>query len=227
MPPLLPPNIDFQSSAVHCPQIQLFKMTSNSNLDGISQPRTLLQRFLYDTYLYTFGPNTERTEENLGLPLEKHLNSFHSRMIAIGGAIGTGFLIGSGEALARAGPLALLGAFAYVGITAYFTVNSLAELAAFYPVAGSFVAYASRFIDQAWGATMGWNYAIQWLVVLPLELVAASITLQYWGSPISPAVWVAIFLFLILAINLFGVRGYGNFEAFFSVIKIAFIVGFL
>ena len=74
---------------------------------------------------------------------------------------------------------------------------------------------------------MGWNYAIQWLIALPIEIVAAALTVRYWNSPISPAVWVAIFLVLIIAINLFGVKAYGEAEFIFSIIKIVAIVGFI
>jgi amino acid permease len=34
-----------------------------------------------------------------------------------------------------------------------------------------------RFIDPAWGFAMGWNYAMNWLVVLPFELTTAGITI--------------------------------------------------
>jgi L-asparagine transporter-like permease len=34
---------------------------------------------------------------------------------------------------------------------------------------------------------MGWNYALQWLIVLPLEIVAASITVDYWNPGVSNA----------------------------------------
>ncbi|KAK9246928.1 amino acid permease-domain-containing protein [Lipomyces tetrasporus] len=55
----------------------------------------------------------------------------------------------------------------------YVVVHALGELAVVFPVAGSFATYSTRFIDPAWGFAMGWNYAMQWLVVFPLELVAA------------------------------------------------------
>lgn len=64
----------------------------------------------------------------------------------------------------------------------YCTVQALGELAVLFPVAGSFAAYSTRFLDPAWGFAMGWNYAMQWLVVLPLEIVSASITVDYWVS---------------------------------------------
>jgi yeast amino acid transporter len=37
---------------------------------------------------------------------------------------------------------------------------------------------STRFIHPAWGFAMGWNYVLQWIVTLPLELTAAAITIQ-------------------------------------------------
>lgn len=110
----------------------------------------------------------------------------------------------------------------------YCTVHALGEMAVLFPVAGSFSAYSTRFLDPAWGFAMGWNYAMQWLVVLPLEIVAASITVDYWtkGS-INNAAWVAIYLVLILSINLFGVKGYGEAEFVFAIIKVIAVIGFM
>ena len=149
-------------------------------------------------------------------------------MIAIGGSIGTGLFVGSGSALSTGGPAALIIDYGLIGIMLFCTVHALGELAVLYPVAGSFAAYSSRFIDPAWGFAMGWNYALQWMVTLPLEIVAASITLQFWDGAkgTNPAAWVTIFLFVIIAINLFGVRGYGEAEFVFSIIKVLAVVGF-
>lgn len=73
-----------------------------------------------------------------------------------------------------------------------------------------------------------YSYALQWLVVLPLEIVAATLTIDYWtkGS-INNNAWVAIFLFVIISINLFGVKGYGEAEFVFAIIKVVAVVGFI
>ncbi|MCJ1431682.1 glyceraldehyde-3-phosphate dehydrogenase 1 [Xylographa pallens] len=160
-------------------------------------------------------------------PLHRSLKGRHLQMIAIGGSIGTGLFVGSGKALATGGPASLLIAFSLIGIMLYCTVHALGEMAVAFPVAGSFSAYSTRFLDPAWGFAMGWNYALQWLVVLPLEVVAASITIDYWGSPISNAVWVTIFLFVIIAINLFGVKGYAEAEFIFAIVKVIAVIGFI
>lgn len=69
---------------------------------------------------------------------------------------------------------------------------------------------------------MGICYSLNWLVTLPLELTAASITLSFWegSAKINPGVWVAIFWVAIVLINLTGVKAYGEAEVVFSTIKV-------
>ncbi|KAI9811906.1 MAG: glyceraldehyde-3-phosphate dehydrogenase 1 [Pycnora praestabilis] len=161
-------------------------------------------------------------------PLARRLKSRHLQMIAIGGSIGTGLFVGSGSALAYGGPGSLLIAFSLIGSMLYCTVQALGEMAVLFPVAGSFAAYSTRFLDPAWGFAMGWNYALNWLVTLPLEIVGATLTIEYWNHGIiSNDAWVTLFVVLIISINLFGVKGYGEAEFVFSLIKVIAIVGFI
>ena len=73
------------------------------------------------------------------------------------------------------------------------------------------------------------SYALSWLVTLPLEITAASITLQFWSGAraVNPAAFVIIFWVVIVLINFFGVRGYGEAEFVFSIIKVIAIIGFI
>lgn len=166
-------------------------------------------------------------------PLQRGLKGRHMQMIAIGGSIGTGLFIGSGGALATGGPAGLLIAYILIGAMLFNTVQALGELAVRFPVSGAFSTFSTRFIDHSWGFAMGWNYALQWLVVLPLELVAASITISYWktdgtaAATVNPDAWVALFYCLILFINVFGVRGYGEAEFIFGFIKVTAVIGFI
>lgn len=161
--------------------------------------------------------------------LSRKLKARHLQMIAIGGSIGTGLFVTSGAALSNGGPASLIIAYGIIGIMLFCTVHALGEMAVAFPVAGSFSAYSTRFLDPAWGFAMGWNYAIQWLVVLPLEIVAASITLGYWpgAADTNSAAWVTIFFVVIVAINFIGVRGYGEAEFIFSIIKVVAVIGFI
>ena len=90
-------------------------------------------------------------------PLSRRLKGRHLQMIAIGGSIGTGLFVGSGSALRTGGPGALLIAFGLIGMMLYCVVHALGELAVVFPVAGSFSAYSTRFLDPAWGFAMGWK----------------------------------------------------------------------
>lgn len=174
------------------------------------------------------GTDLERAVHNTANSHLKHkLKNRHIQMIAIGGAIGTGLFVGSGGSLNTGGPAALILGFGIIGIMLFCTIHALGELAVTFPISGAFSTYSTRFIDPAWGFAMGWNYALEWIVVVPVELVAASITIGYWNSTINPDAWVAIFFVVIAAINLFGVRGYGEAEFVFSIIKVAAVIGFI
>lgn len=185
----------------------------------------------YDEAELGLDPNLSEIEKaaivTANSPLSRSLKGRHLQMIAIGGSIGTGLFIGSGKSLRTGGPAGILIAYILIGAMIFCTVQSLGELAVTFPVSGAFVTYNTRFICPSWGFSMAWNYALQWLVVLPLELVAAAMTVQYWNDKISPAAWVAIFYVLIVAINFFGVRGYGEAEFVFSFIKVIAVVGFI
>ena len=68
---------------------------------------------------------------------------------------------------------------------------------------------------------------MQWLVVLPLEIIAASITIGYWDDTLDRSISVTVFLVTIIFINLLGVKGYGEAEFLFALVKITAIIGFM
>lgn len=98
-------------------------------------------------------------------------------------------------------------------------------------VEGAFYDYSVRFIDPSWGFAMGWNYAMNWLIVLPFELTAAGVTIAFWtddaGHPVNVGVWITIFLFSVIVINAFGVRGYGEVEFVLGTMKVLAVIGFI
>jgi AAT family amino acid transporter len=90
--------------------------------------------------------------------LRRALSARQVQMIAIGGTIGTGLFLGTGKALATGGPASLLICYSIVGFIVFCTMLSLGEMAAFVPVAGSFCTFAGRYVDDAFGFALTWNY---------------------------------------------------------------------
>jgi amino acid transporter len=60
------------------------------------------------------------------------------------------------------------------------------------------------------GFAVGWDYAIGWLIILPFEITAAGLTINFWRDDINIGVWVTVFLTILALIQIFGVRGYGE-----------------
>ncbi|MBT2656664.1 amino acid permease [Bacillus sp. ISL-18] len=159
--------------------------------------------------------------------LERKLKTRHLSMIAIGGTIGTGLFLASGTTIHDAGPGGALAAYLIAGIMVYFLMTSLAEMAVFIPISGSFSTYTSRFVDPALGFAVGWNYWYNNAIILALELSASSLIMKYWFPTIPGIVWSATFLVLIFSLNVLSVKGYGESEFWFSIIKVVTILLFI
>ncbi len=159
--------------------------------------------------------------------LQRNLSSRHISMIALGGSLGTGIFLTSGAALYQAGPAGALLAYGIMGIMVYFLLTSLGEMAAYRPISGSFCQYANDYVGPSFGFAMGYNYWFNWAITIAVELIAASIVMQYWFPHANPIYFSALFFIVILAINLLPVKGYGESEFWLSCIKVGAIVFFI
>ncbi|GAK42701.1 MULTISPECIES: amino acid permease [Paenibacillus] len=166
-------------------------------------------------------------QETTGPGLNKGLKTRHMTMIALGGSIGTGLFLASGGAIANSGPGGALIAYAAVGIMVYFLMTSLGELATFMPDSGSFSTYATRFVDPSLGFALGWNFWYNWAITIAAELSAATIILKYWFPDSNSALWSLVFLLLLIGLNVLSVKGYGESEYWFALIKIVLVIVFL
>ncbi|WP_439212404.1 amino acid permease [Duffyella gerundensis] len=159
--------------------------------------------------------------------LRRELKARHLTMIAIGGSIGTGLFVASGATISQAGPGGALLSYALIGLMVYFLMTSLGELAAFMPVAGSFSTYGSKYVEEGFGFALGWNYWYNWAVTIAVELVASQLLMAYWFPDTPGWIWSALFLCLMFLLNYISVKGFGEAEYWFSLIKVATVVIFI
>ena len=159
--------------------------------------------------------------------LKRSLKARHLTMIAIGGSIGTGLFVASGASVSQAGPGGALLSYAVIGLMVYFLMTSLGELAAYMPVSGSFSTYGSQYVDEGFGFALGWNYWYNWAVTIAVDLVAAQLVMGYWFPDVPGWIWSASFLVVIFLLNVISVKGFGEAEYWFSLIKVITVVIFI
>lgn len=204
----------------------------NSDFEYLENEGNLFRRFA-NSFKRAPGSNNPDKEDGSDAgdkgdnKLKKTIKSRHVVMISLGTGIGTGMLVGNGKALRNGGPAGLVIGYAIMGSCLYCIIQAAGELAVCYTsLSGGFNAYPSLLIDPALGFSVAWVYCLQWLCVMPLELVTASITIKYWTTSVNPDIFVAIFYVLTIAINVFGARGYAEAEFFFNTCKVLMITGF-
>lgn len=159
--------------------------------------------------------------------LKRSLKSRHLSMISLGGTIGTGLFLASGGAIHTAGPGGVIVAYLLIGIMVYFLMTSLAEMAAYMPVAGTFSTYATKFVDPSLGFALGWNYWYNWAITIAAELSAATIIMKYWFPHTPSLIWSAICLIIMFLLNYLSVKGFGEAEFWFSIIKVITVIVFI
>ncbi|KAI0257517.1 amino acid permease [Lactifluus subvellereus] len=158
--------------------------------------------------------------------LQRQLKNRHVAMISIGGVIGTGLFLSSANSLRRGGPVGLLLGYLVVGSICYSVMVSLGEMVSYLPIPGGHIKLAERFVDPAFSFTMGWNYWYNWTIVLPAELSAAAVLIDFWDKNTKlNSAWVTICLIVVVAINFMG--AYGEAEFIFASIKVITITGLI
>lgn len=159
--------------------------------------------------------------------VSRKLSSRHIQMIGIGGGIGTGLFVGSGIALTNAGPVGVLLAYIITGMMIFGVMEGLAEMSSYLPVSGSFMHFASRFVDPSLGMALGWNYWWCYAIGWASELSAASAVIGYWNADINIAAWISIMMVVGAVLNFAGVNIYGESEVITSTIKLLAFVAII
>ncbi|PGH33416.1 AAT family amino acid transporter [[Emmonsia] crescens] len=159
---------------------------------------------------------------------QRGLKSRHVQMMALGGTIGTGLFVGSGLALHTGGPAFLLGAYIFMGLLVFGVVTAVSEVATYLPVHGGTMSYyAYRYCSRSMGFALGYLYWYSMGILVPNEITAAAMVIEYWHPGVHVAVWITIMMVVIIALNVLPVGWYGESEFWFAGLKVIALVALL
>ncbi|KAF0268720.1 hypothetical protein FOG51_02458 [Hanseniaspora uvarum] len=204
------------------------------NVELYSSPNTTLFQSIKDSFKPAIKEDMDDELSNVELQniktknaLRRNIKPRHLFMVSIGTGVGTGMLVSTGSALRQAGPANLFIAFVIVSSFIFTTYNSISELAVVYrELSGSYNDMFKFLVDPGFALATNCVYALNWLCVLPLELVTSSLLIRYWTTKVNSDIFVVCFYFLLITINLFGGQGYAEFEFLISSIKLTAIISF-
>ncbi|KHD37523.1 D-alanine/D-serine/glycine permease [Clostridium acetobutylicum] len=155
--------------------------------------------------------------------LSRGLKARHIELIALGGTIGVGLFMGSASTIKWAGPSVLL-AYGVAGIAMYIIMRIMGEMLYLEPLAGSFANYANKYISPLAGYITAWCYWFMWIAVGMSEITAIGIYVKFWFPALPAWIPALIGVAILAAANMASVKFYGEFEFWFSLIKVVTIV---
>ena len=158
--------------------------------------------------------------------LSRQLSERQVSMMAIGSAIGTGLFLGSALAVRAAGPGVILSYIFAAGI-ALLLMGCLSEMAVAHPTAGSFGVYAELYLSRWAGFAIRYTYWAAQSIAVGAEAVAAAIYTQWWFPNTRAWMWVVLYSAVLIFVNARSVGAFGEFEYWFSMIKVSAIVVFI
>ncbi|KIX07336.1 uncharacterized protein Z518_01989 [Rhinocladiella mackenziei CBS 650.93] len=171
------------------------------------------------------GESLDAYDEKYG-HTKRGLTSRHVQLMAIGGSIGTGLFVGIGGALSKGGPLSIFLAFLiYPSLFVFPTNMCVAEITTFLPIRHGLFKVANRVLDPALGFAFGWAYFYAAAVLVCTEVSSVATVMGYWEIDVNAAVWVLMALVVIVIINVFAVKYYGESEFLFSILKVLLLFG--
>ena len=87
--------------------------------------------------------------------------------------------------------------------------------------------YGFRYVSRSLGFSMGYLYWYALGILVPYEVTAAGLVINYWHNDINIAVWITIMLVVIIGLNFMPVRFYGETEFWFAGTKVILLLGLL
>lgn len=146
-------------------------------------------------------------------------------MMGLGSAVGAGLFLGVGLGIQISGTSVLV-SYAIAGALVAVIMWMLGEMAAARPSLGSFSTYAGQAFGNWARFTLGWIFWFMLVMVMGAEITGAAAIISSWFD-IAPWIPALIAVSFFAVVNFAAVRGFGEFEFWFAIIKVAVIIAFL
>jgi yeast amino acid transporter len=103
----------------------------------------------------------------------------------------------------------------------------MAEMVTYLPISSPFIRFAGRYIDEAFGFAAGWNFFVFEAALVPFEITACKLIINFWSDVVPTAAIIAIIIILYGLINVLAVHWYGETEFWAALGKVLLIVGLI
>ena len=158
--------------------------------------------------------------------LQRELSNRHIQLIAIGGAIGTGLFLGAGASIHLAGPSILL-TYIIVGFILFMFMRAMGELLLSNLGFKSFGDIVHHHIGSMAGFMVGWTYWLTWIISGMAEVTAVAKYVDFWYPDMPNWITAAATILVLVALNLFSAKLFGELEFWLSIIKVITILALI
>ncbi|KAL2834228.1 amino acid permease/ SLC12A domain-containing protein [Aspergillus cavernicola] len=175
-------------------------------------------------------PDEENANRRGEAYMGKYKRSFlsrHIQIVTLGSNIGSGLFISTGKALRNAGPGNMVIGYTLVMLMVIAALQALTELTVAFPVSGSLIDYADRFVDPALAFGMGLGEWLAWTTVLAAEGAAFNVIIQYWTDAVPIAAWMTMILVITFGIHACPIRVFAEVQYATSVLKVVILLIFI
>ncbi|KAI9376504.1 amino acid permease/ SLC12A domain-containing protein [Aspergillus egyptiacus] len=95
------------------------------------------------------------------------------------------------------------------------------------PISSPFVRFAGRYVDDAFEFAAGYNFFVFEAVMVPFEVTATNLVINYWSDAVPLPAMITIILVLYVILNVFAVKWYGESEFWLALSKVLLSVGLI
>ena len=72
----------------------------------------------------------------------------------------------------------------------------MAEMVTYLPISSPFIRFAGRYVDEAFGVAAGYNFFVFEAALVPFEVTACNLIINYWSDIVPVGAIIAIVIVL-------------------------------